>query len=297
MKQLANVEYIAGDIEINDDGDLTKSLDNLKIVVDQVAVVVDADNVTQPEQLETNGNNTNGHSNEHEKCNKNKSVIVSIPETKQTIKKKLRQISTDSGFGSFGRSDSYATTSSSNDSILTNTSILHVKKTVVKAASSETLTTHSEFQEDTGHSNEKLDKLTPLNDTAGSATMEVRKTSAQRDEKIKDFQKVRNTTLDDVSNGYELDAKLINRCDGFSEVQCYFDENGSPKVREKSRRKKATLKQTIKARSLGASMENGALRPPKTPSCVSFSRICKKFKETFCSKFSLFQFSFFFLIE
>lgn len=283
MKQLANVEYIAGDIEISDDGDLTKSLDNLKIVVDQV----EADTV-QPELLESNNHNNNNNSNTN---NKN---VISIPEAEHTMKKKMRLISTDSGFGSFGRSESYAATSSSIDSILTTNSVMHTKKTATKSVSSEMLTTHSAYGDDK-HYNEKSDKLTPLTDV----TQAIKATS-QRDDKIRDFQKARNTTLnnmEDFSNGYELDARLINRTDGFSDVQCYFDENGSPKVREKSHsRRKATLKQALRAKSLGASMDNDTLRPPKTPSCVSFSRLCKKFKETFRSKFCFF-FSFVFYLR
>lgn len=271
MKQLANVEYIAGDIEISDDGgDLTNSLENLKIVVDQVEI-----DTVQPELLDSTNSKNNNSDN-----NKNNTNTISIPETEQIMKKKMRLISTDSGFGSFGRSESYVATSSSVDSILTTNSVTHTKKTTTKSVSSEGLTTQSTYGDDNKQYNEKADKLTPLRNVTQAV---------QRDDKIRDFQKVRNTTfnnIDDVNNGYELDARLINRSDGFSEVQCYFDENGSPKVRERNRnRRKATLKQTLKAKSLGASMDNDTLRQLKTPSCVSFSRLCKKFKETFRSKF------------
>lgn len=98
-----------------------------------------------------------------------------------------------------------------------------------------------------------------------------------------------STSIENKST-FDLTAYVINSSDGFQEVQCYIDENGSPKVREKhakKSRRKHTLRQELKARSLGASYdENLLLRKPidtnKTPTCVSFTRLFKKFRETFC---------------
>lgn len=126
------------------------------------------------------------------------------------------------------------------------------------------------------------------------------KTKSQSTDQIEQMpmhQQLTSTSIENKSN-FDLTAYVINSTDGFQEVQCYIDENGSPKVREKhakKSRRKHTLRQELKARSLGASYDdNLMLRKPidtnKTPSCVSFTRLFKKFRETFCKLITFFVF-------
>lgn len=119
------------------------------------------------------------------------------------------------------------------------------------------------------------------------------KTKSQSTDQIEQIaaqhQQLTSSSIENKSS-FDLTAYVINSNDGFQEVQCYIDENGSPKVREKhakKSRRKHTLRQELKARSLGASYDdNLLLRKPidtnKTPTCVSFTRLFKKFRETFC---------------
>ena len=173
------------------------------------------------------------------------------------LSKKHRLISVDSGFGSFGRCELLAAGS---------VDTLH---TTAPAAKS--LTTMNSGSDRT--------KNRPV----------MRSTGKERTDKKMEFKKVRPTThsiaIEETVADAPIPAMHVNKSDGLAEVLCYFDENGSPKVREKYR-KKPTLKQELKARSLGASTDDNSLRHlNKTTNCVSFTRFFKKFKESFGSKF------------
>lgn len=297
MKDIASIDYVAGEIEISEDEELNRSTGSLKIVISNV----DDDSSEEPISSDSNLDKTPNNESHHQP--QSQSIFMN---------KKHRLASTDSGFGSYGRSVLY--TSGSIDSmanIITAPQFtsIHTKPIVTESNNSinnnnneETTESQSQSQsqsqslDDSGcggdvatENSEKRDKILPLvtETTASEAIPQF----VQRYEKIQTYQKNhRNTTITSIddANNFELDARLINQNDGFHEIQCYVDENGSPRVREKRRvpRKRSTLKQELKARSLGASYDdNFAMRKMKTnetPSCVSFSRLFKKFRETFC---------------
>lgn len=281
---MANVEYVAGDIEIGDVDELSQSADNLKVIVTAGGVTENELDSTTEGASDSSLESCTSEDHQSSDESKENTIIETIEPAKNAItipdvnylKKKSRLISTDSGFGSYGRSELYST--GSIDSVATITMAQH--KTNTTSVHTKPITNYHSSSEHI----EKQDKISPLAVSQTAATKFV-----QRYEKIKSYQKNRNTTMNSIDDSinFELDAKLINRSDGFKDIQCYFDEHGSPKVREKNSRKKSTLKQELKARSLGASYDNDTLRKihqNKTPSCVSFTRLCKKFKETFCSK-------------
>lgn len=273
MKDIASVEYVAGDIEIFEDDGLCQSTNSLKIIVD-----------TNEDEPNNNFVAQRASSNTSlQKITDNESTTISHARSENMIpilmKKKNRLISTDSGFGSYGP-DLY--NSGSVDSMAHISSgpkytSIHTRPIVNTITYQET---DSPANEPNTDNTEKEDKVTPLI----SETIAIEST-----QKIKKLQNKnhRNTTLNSIDDNFELDPKLINRDDGFHEVQCYINEHGSPMVREKRRsnRKKSTLKEELKARSLGASFDDNLLirkDTNKTPSCVSFSRLFKKLRETFC---------------
>lgn len=192
----------------------------------------------------------------------------------QSVPKKNRLVSVDSGFGSFGPSELNVVAISSEVS-----SAISYKpraasafdNTPISKTSSDKNTVDTDFQ------HEKCDQLAPLE-------IPPRRLSDTAGDKIREYRKNRTTTLVNEEPNVELDVRLINRYDGLKDVICYLDEDGAPKVREKSRRK-STLRQELQSRNLGASLDNDSMRGiQKKPSCVSFSRLCKKFKESFLSK-------------
>lgn len=275
---MANVEFVAGDIDICDTSELNRSADNLKVIVttvdvEQVDALVEPESDTSLESCTSEENQMGAdeapsctsllHPNDNNTLSAN---AISIPAN--------RLKAADSGFGSYGRTELFPSRSIGSVATMprvsrqTNTTSVYTKPIANHATTTST-------------SAGKGDQSSP-------PAVSKSTSSAQR-EKMKSFQNNRNPTLLDTSAHFELDAKLINRCDGFKEVQCYFDENGSPKVREKNSRRKSTLKQELKARSLGASYDGDALRKihqNKKPSCISFARFSKKFKEIFLSKCS-----------
>lgn len=95
-----------------------------------------------------------------------------------------------------------------------------------------------------------------------------------------------------------LDPMLINKSDGLQDVLYYIDENGSPKIREKFtkatkkskkvRRSEAVKKKKQLTYGTEADIADAHAFDEKTPTCVSFSRICKRFKNSF-RKFLLCQ--------
>lgn len=303
MKELANVEFVVGDIEISETDPLSRSVDSLKVIVSPAAPTeiepadlsgVNASDMECSSPASSDGRNKTNQtdsgsgsssSNDGNSSDNGSKNSIPIPESSY-LKKKHRLISADSGFGSYGRSGLFATGSIDSmatiTSVPTRTTSMHTKPISKHDVSFTCLEQEQQLQGD---------HIAPLSVPHTAATSFV-----QRYEKLKSAPKNHTislvTSIDETANNFSIDAKLINRCDGFKEVQCYFDEHGSPKVREKNRtRRKSTLKQELKARSLGASYDDETLRKihqNKTPSCVSFTRLCKKFKETFCSKsFSL----------
>lgn len=301
MKELANVEFVVGDIEISETDVLSRSADSLKVIVSPAdptenesvdSTVVNAsdmdcsspassDNHNKSNQIDSPSNSSSGSSNDGNNSDNGVKNSISIPESSY-LKKKHRLISADSGFGSYGRSELFATGSIDSMATIatvpTRTTSMHTKPISKHDVS---FTCLDKEQHLAG------DHIAPLSVSHTATTSFM-----QRYEKVKSAPKNHTISLinsiDETAINFSIDAKLINRCDGFKEVQCYFDEHGSPKVREKNRtRRKSTLKQELKARSLGASYDDETLRKihqNKTPSCVSFTRLCKKFKETFCSK-------------
>lgn len=272
MKDLANVEYVAGEIEIFEDDGLCRSTNSLKIAVDTNDDETNDDFVAQ---------RASSNTNLQEICD-NESTTISHARSENMIptllKKKNRLISTDSGFGSYGP-DLY--NSGSVDSMAQISR--GPKYTSIHTRSKIYTTTHPETESPTKEPHtdhpEKDDKISPLI----SETAIVAESTAKPKKLLS--KNHRNTTLNSIDDNFELDPKLINRDDGFHEVQCYINEHGSPMVREKRRshRKKSTLKEELKARSLGASFDDNLLirKDTKTPSCVSFSRLFKKLRETF----------------
>lgn len=328
MKGKACVEFVVGDIEINETDGLRRSADSLKVIVSP-ADPIDIDSINECSSLllsdeqnksldrdsancsgsssgsstttssgdsssssattdmtaTTNDSNHNGSSG----SDNSGKYSIPIPES-SFLKKKHRLISADSGFGSYGRSELFVTGSIDSmatiSNVLTHTTSMHAKPISKHDVSFVCLETEQKKQQRNDDNDDDDDQLSTHTDTDNVV---------QRYDNNNKRSTTKNRTIsfvnsvDEPTNNFTIDAKLINRCDGFKDVQCYFDEHGSPKVREKNRiRRKSTLKQELKARSLGASYDDETLRKihqNKTPSCVSFTRLCKKFKDTFCSKF------------
>lgn len=283
MKDTASVDYVTSEMELFEDDGLYRSTNSLKIAIDTVD---DETNVKfVPKRALSNSNllNTN-----------DENVTISHARSENTIplllKKKNRLISTDSGFGSYGPYDLYNSESVGNCSNISSAP----KYTSIQSRSIANKITDKERNDSSENLNaehaEHDDKVLPLlSETTAGATAAAAAAApdAESTPKAKEWQKKRNTTLNSIDDSFELDPKLINRDDGFHEVQCYINEDGSPVVHEKRRRthrKKSTLKEELRARSLGASFDNNFVRKDtnKTPTCVSFSRLFKKLRETFC---------------
>lgn len=280
MKDIASVDFVAGEIEIFEDDGLCQSTSSLKISV------------------ETVGNETNDNFAAHRASSN--SNLLQIDDKDSTItharsenmipillKKKNRLISTDSGFGSYGPCELF--NSGSVDSIANITTVpKHTSIHTRPIVNSSEKNAEKPLNDANSEHTEKDDKVTPLISETTAADAESTPKLIQRFDKIQNYHKNhRNTTLNSIDDNFELDPRLINRDDGFHDVQCYINEHGSPIVREKRRsnRKKSTLREELKARSLGASYDDNLLLRKdtnKTPTCVSFSRLFKKLRETFC---------------
>lgn len=86
------------------------------------------------------------------------------------------------------------------------------------------------------------------------------------------------------NNNNTLDPKLINRKDGLSDTLYYIDENGSPKLREKYLKKvraKLDPNHQLKEDELDQFIIDSFENNEKTASCVSFSKLFKKIRESF----------------
>lgn len=274
MKDIASVEYVAGEIDMFEDDGLCQSTNSLKITEDTV------DDETNFIALRASSN-----TNLPKIDDKDASITHARSENMIPIlvNKKNRLISTDSGFGSYGPYDLYNSGSVDNVTNISN----GPKYTSIHTRPIVSSTTYQEIEHPSDDTNsdhsENDDKISPL--ISETAVAESTPKIKQRPEKIENNHK-RNTTINSIEDNFELDPRLINRNDGFHEVQCYINEHGSPVVREKRRsnRRKSTLREELKARSLGVSFDDNLLRKDtnKTPTCVSFSRLFKKLRETFC---------------
>lgn len=196
-----------------------------------------------------------------------------------TMKTKNRFTSSDISLNSCGHFDYYK--SSSTNSIATTTS----SNTKYMSTNTETITNYTNCMK-------QMKAIAFESNESNGKRNEITKTDSQAIDQTENIHHITINSIDDANN-FELDAHLINSNDGFHEVQCYIDEHGSPKVREKRKSKKNhrkyTLRQELKARTLGASCDENLMRKinaNKTPNCVSFTRLFKKFRETFC-KFCL----------
>lgn len=278
MKDIASVDYVAGEMEMFEDDGLCQSTNSLRIAVDTVDDETNVNFVAQ--RASSNSNLPKMDDQESTIAHARSENMIPI-----LVHKKNRLISTDSGFGSYGPCDLY--NSGSVDNVTSITS--GPKYTSIHTRPIVSTTTYQKIEhpsEDDKNSNqtETADKVSPLISEAVAAASTPK--TKQRTEKNEN-RKPRNTTIiSSIEDNFELDPRLINRDDGFHEVQCYINEDGSPVVREKRRsnRRKSTLREELKARSLGASFDDNLLRKDtnKTPSCVSFSRLFKKLRETFC---------------
>lgn len=288
MKDIASVDYDTSEMELFDDDGLCHSTNSLKISIDTV------DDETNGKFIEKRASSNSNLKNTSDK----NETTISHARSENTIplllKKKNRLISTDSGFGSYGPYDLYSSESVGNCSSISSAP----KYTSINSRFTVTYVTDTDHEtqqlDSSDHLNaehaEHADKVLPL--LSETTTESEAAPNAESTPKAKECrqiaQKKRNTTLNSIDdNNFELDPRLINRDDGFHEVQCYVNEDGSPVVREKrqrSKRKKSTLKEELRARSLGASYDDNLLRKDtnKTPTCVSFSRLFKKLRETFC---------------
>lgn len=97
--------------------------------------------------------------------------------------------------------------------------------------------------------------------------------------------KNRTTTVNTVDEQVPLEPMVINKSDGLQDVLYYIDENGSPKIREKfskkGRAKKASEQKKKLTYGTEADIADTFVFDEKTASCVSFTRLCKRFKKKF----------------
>lgn len=287
MKEIASVDYATSEMELFDDDGLCRSTSSLKIAINAT------DDETNVKFIEKRASS---NSNLLQAMGKTQTTITharsenTIP---SLLKKKNRLISTDSGFGSYGPYDLSNSESVGNCSSISSAAkytSIHSRMPMANVTSADQTCFDSSDDVNEEHP-EQDDKVLPLlseTTTAEAGSEPGAESTPKAKEWRESAQKKRNTTLTSIDdNNFELDPKLINRDDGFNDVQCYINEDGSPMVREKRRRtqrKKSTLKEELRARSLGASYDDNLLRKDtnKTPTCVSFSRLFKKLRETFC---------------
>lgn len=286
MKDTASVDYVTSKMELFEDDGLCRSTNSLKIAIDTVD---DETNVKfVPKRASSNSNLLN--------TNDKNLTTISHARSEDTIplllRKKNRLISTDSGFGSYGPYDLFNSESVGNCSNISSApkyTSIHPRSVASKISDQKRQDSSDNLNAEHAEHDEHDDKVLPLlsETTAGTAAAPDAESTPKSKQWRENAQKKRNTTLNSIDDNFELDPKLINRDDGFHEVQCYINEDGSPVVHEKRRRthrKKSTLKEELRARSLGASFDNNSLQKDtnKTPTCVSFSRLFKKLRETFC---------------
>lgn len=278
MKDIASVEYVASEMEMFEDDGLCHSTNSLKIAIDTVDDDTSVNFVAHRALSNSNLPKIN-----------DKEATISHARSENMIpilmNKKNRLISTDSGFGSYGPCDLYNSGSVDNVKNISG----GPKYTSIHTRPILSTTTYQEnnntIDKTESNQTECDDKISPLQSEVAAAEL-TPKPKQRLDVTEINSKKNRNTTLNSIDDNFELDPRLINRDDGFHEVQCYIDEHGSPVVREKRRtnRRKSTLREELKARSLGASFDDNLLIKDtnKTPTCVSFSRLFKKLRETFC---------------
>lgn len=276
MKEIASVDFAADEIDIYEDDGLCQSNSSLKIA---------AESTEDESNVNFISHRASSNSNLQNITDKDPTIAHARSENMipNLIKKKNRLISTDSGFGSYGPCELY--NSSSVDSMANIVRMPKCTSVQTKLIANEMAHNPAECASNEAtniDSSEQADRVSPL--ISEAAVAESTPKSNKHHPKLSKNQ--RNTTINSIDDNFVLDPKLINRDDGFHEVQCFINEHGSPVVQEKRRtnRKKSTLREELKARSLGASYDNNLLRKDanKTPTCVSFSRLFKKLRETFC---------------
>lgn len=289
MKDIASVDYVTREMEVFDDDGLCRSTNSLKIAIN----AADDDDGTNVKFIEKRASS---NSNLLKTLGKNQASITharsenTIP---MLLKKKNRLISTDSGFGSYGpydlsNSESVGNCSSISSAPKCTSNHSRMPMANVTYADQTCFDSSDNLNEEHPEQDDKVLPLLSETTTAEAGAAPDAESTPKAKEWRETAQKKRNTTLTSIDdNNFELDPKLINRDDGFHQVQCYINEDGSPVVREKRRRthrKKSTLKEELRARSLGASFDNNFVHKDthKTPTCVSFSRLFKKLRETFC---------------
>lgn len=109
--------------------------------------------------------------------------------------------------------------------------------------------------------------------------------SCDKDNKV--IKKNRTTTVNTtIYDPTAVEPIVINKADGLQDVLYYIDENGSPKIREKFKKKSKLKKPIEQKRKLTYGTEECIadaiiVRDEKIPSCVSFSKLCQRFKNTF----------------
>ncbi|XP_037037259.1 glycogen synthase kinase-3 beta-like isoform X2 [Bradysia coprophila] len=173
----------------------------------------------------------------------NDSAISDPDQTEKKVTVRNRLISLESGFESFGKSK----------------------------------VSGSDLSEIINNNNESDDIISALKSEENRQYCDIGKSDKTKD-KVK---KNRTTTVNSVQDSY-LDPKLINKSDGLQDVLCYIDDNGSPQIREKYKKKKKTNKQPKKRLTYGTEECIDAFAiEEKTPSCVSFSKICRRLKNSF----------------
>lgn len=123
----------------------------------------------------------------------------------------------------------------------------------------------------------------------------------------KPMKKARTTTVNNIEN-HAIDPQLINKTDGLEHLVCNIDENGSPMVAaaagsakfgRKSKVKKKEREERKKHLTYGTEeciADYYDVDDKSTTNCVSFSKLCKQFKQTF-RKCVLIYFIFFFFLR
>lgn len=142
--------------------------------------------------------------------------------------------------------------------------------------------------------NNNNDTDPPNNGNSGSCDTTTTTTSTTNNNKLKSPghhnrlaapKKNRTTTVNTVDEQVPLEPMVINKSDGLQDVLYYIDENGSPKIREKfskkGRAKKASEQKKKLTYGTEADIADTFVFDEKTASCVSFTRLCKRFKKKF----------------
>lgn len=202
---------------------------------------------------------------------------------------KNRLVSVDSGFESIGKMRVIAAATADADSTLAEDRIIDEESgDILEALRGEDERLNNN---DAPAATAAASTTTTATATSATGTCDIRHKSGGATVAVK---KNRTTTINAApENDSLLDPMLINKSDGLQDVLYYIDENGSPKIREKftsSKKSRFGKKQSAseakkkrKQLTYGteADIADAYAFDEKTPSCVSFSRICKRFRNSF----------------